>query len=131
MADPKNTSALPKSTDKGLRSSEWNGEWFPFDKSDPIKRGFYRDTNGQWWSVTASMDNITDLSPTYHAAIVMPNNRYGRSPGWETGTFSTHGSALDGIDAFAIQARVKPAAAPFPWWLVVVVVIAMSDKRKR
>lgn len=130
MADPKNTSALPKSTDKGIRSADYNGEWFPFDKADPIKRGFYRDTNGQWWSVTASMDGLTDLTPTYHAAIVMPNNAYGRSPGWETGTFSTHGAALDGIDAFAIQARVKPRSS-FPWWLVALALIAMSDKRKR
>lgn len=121
------TALFPPPAQKGIRSASYNGEWFPHDAADPDGVGYYKDSNQQWWLIRRS-GSLIDPSPEWTVAIVMPNNRYGRSPGWVTGTFSSAEDARDGADRFAIQARLQPSA--FPWWLLVVGAIAYKRRRR-
>lgn len=124
---PTKTTLFPPPPSRGMKGAGFNGEWFPNDAQDPDGTGYYRDTNKQWWLIRRS-GSLADPSNDWTVAIVEPNNRYGRSPGWVTGTFSSAADAKDGADRFAIQARLIPSA--FPWWLVAVAALAYKRRRR-
>lgn len=122
------TTLFPPPAAKGIRSASYNGAWFPNDPQDPDGTGYYQDSNQQWWLIRRS-GSLVDPSNEWTVAIVVPGNRYGRSPGWVTGTFSSGQDARDGADRFAIQARLQPSSA-FPWWLLFVGAIAYKRRRR-
>lgn len=121
------TTLFPPPPQKGIRSASFNGEWFPNDAQDVDGTGYYQDSNKQWWLIRRS-GSLMDPSNQWDVAIIEPNNRYGRSPGWVTGTFSSAQDARDGADRFAIQARLQPSKK-FPWLVLLVGYVALKGKR--
>lgn len=124
------TTSLFPPTKKGVRSANWNGEWYPHDNADPEGSGFYLDSNRVWWFVKKQPAPVGwNGIWQWEIALVVPGNAYGKSPGFAPGSYSAFQDALDGADAFAIRWRASQGASSFPWWLVVVGYVATKGRR--